>query len=372
LKILHIITGLNLGGAERNLFNICVTDSVNTHIVISLSDGGFYLDLLRRAQIPVYSFNLKSYLNFFPSIFKLYRCITFHNPDLVQTWMYHADLIGGLIAKFSRVKNIYWNVRHSTFKFGQSKNSILLVSKLCAFFSTWVPSRIIYCAYNAQLVHENFGYDKNKSIVIVNGLDLELFNFDDNLRRKIRNDFSISEDVVLLGMIGRFDPQKDHSNLLSALALVKHYNFILFLIGSHLDSSNSKLVKLIESHGLLEYVHLLGQRADIPELLNALDIHILSSSFGEGFPNVLAEAMACKTPCVATDVGDANLIVGDTGWVVPPMDSSSLANAIKIAIDEKLSNQDAWNERLTCCRHRIVQHFSLNRMLQNYLDIWKC
>ena len=135
-------------------------------------------------------------------------------------------------------------------------------------------------------------------------------------------------------------------------------------------ANNQELCRLIESQGVKDNVLLLGERPDIPSVMNALDIHVLSSSFGEAFPNVLAEAMACGTPCVTTDVGDAAVIVGDTGWIVPTSNSELLANAISEAVAE-MQDSEKWAVRRSMCRDRVVLNFSIERMVDNYHNVWK-
>ena len=188
----------------------------------------------------------------------------------------------------------------------------------------------------------------------------------------MRREWGFDEKTALLGMAARYDSQKDHASLVNALRLVKHKNesFQCVLVGAEIDASNHELCSLIENQGLRDNVLLLGPRNDIPGVMNALDIHVLSSSFGEAFPNVLAEAMACGTPCVATNVGDAAVIVGDTGWIVPPSNSELLANAISEAIDE-MKDIEKWALRKSMCRDRVVLNYSLERMIDNYHKVWK-
>jgi glycosyltransferase involved in cell wall biosynthesis len=135
-----------------------------------------------------------------------------------------------------------------------------------------------------------------------------------------------------------------------------------------LDSSNKHFVSCIFKRGLADCVNLLGQRNDIPKIMNALDVHVLSSS-SEGFPNVLAEAMACGTPCVTTDVGDAAEIVGDTGWVVPPKSPQRLAEAIALAMRENVNNTAAAVQRGQACRARIQNNFDIQTMVKNYQQV---
>lgn len=373
MKILHIITGLSNGGAEGVLYRLCKYDGQAEHIVVSMMDEGKYGRLLKKEGINVHYLNLPAGKVTFSALSKLYRLIRMLKPDVVQTWMYHADLIGGVVAKLAGVKKVFWNVRHTTLESGKSKRSTILIAKLCAKLSGFIPEQIIYCAHEAQAIHKNLGYKKGKAKVIGNGYDLALFDQNVQFREMILNEFSISNKEVLLGMVGRYDPQKDHSNLISALGIVKQkgFEFKLLLIGKQLDDSNDELLEQINSESVSDNIRLLGQRTDIPSVMNALDIHVLSSSFGEAFPNVLAEAMACGTPCVTTDIGDAALIVGNTGWVVPPKDMQALANAIMQAIKEKQENHLAWLNRQKECRERIVDNFSIEKMIDAYHRVWK-
>jgi glycosyltransferase involved in cell wall biosynthesis len=172
-------------------------------------------------------------------------------------------------------------------------------------------------------------------------------------------------------MVARFDPQKDHANLLAALSLLKErgVEYCCVFVGTGVDCANETLTQLISAAGLEKNVQLLGRRNDIPAVMNALDLHVLSSSFGEAFPNVLAEAMACGTPCVTTDVGDAALIIGETGWVVPPEDVGALANSIEKAI-MLWQDQPGWQKRKRACRKRVEDEFSLSAMVSAYRGAW--
>ncbi|MBE0469909.1 MAG: glycosyltransferase [Methyloprofundus sp.] len=372
-KIIHIITGLNDGGAEAVLYRLCLSDKTLRHIVISLMDKGKYGPLLREAGIEVHCLNMPQGRVSLSGLWQLFKLLKHHKPDVVQTWMYHADLIGGIFAKFAGIKKVFWNVRHTTLEPGKSKRSTILIAKACAFVSGWIPKKIVYCAHEARAVHEALGYKNGKAEVIGNGYDLTQFFIDAELRKVFRTEMGLYDDENLIGMVGRYHPQKDHANLINALGLVRNagYNFKLVLIGRDLDADNQILLNHIHVNQLIENVILLGQRTDIPAVMNGLDLHVLSSSFGEGFPNVLAEAMACGTPCVTTEVGDAALIVGDTGWIVPPKNSNALANAIMQAIEEKQTNHQVWLDRKQACRNRIVENFSINKMIAAYRRVWE-
>lgn len=366
---MHIITGLNNGGAEGVLFRLCKHDKKNEHIVISMMDMGKYGSMLLESGIEVVCLNLSPGSVTLAGIRKLYKIIKQNKPDVVQTWMYHADLIGGVIAKFAGVKNIFWNIRHSVLVKGKSKRSTILIAKFCSWISPFIPKQIICCANKALEVHAKKGYQRKKMVVIGNGYELDKFTPNSQLALDTRNALMLNENVVLLGMVGRYDPLKDHTNLLAALSQLKHqFDFKCLLVGKDLSATNNELISEIEKQGLQSHIVLLEQRNDIPAIMNALDLHILSSS-SEAFPNVIAEAMACGTPCVSTDVGDAALIVGEAGWVVPAQDSRQLASAITQALTLKQDSLQ-WLELQNQARNRILEHFNIETMINKYHDVW--
>ena len=246
-----------------------------------------------------------------------------------------------------------------------------IIARICAGLSWCIPAKIICCAEKSTHIHAKLGYAPRKFIVIPNGYNIEEFRPDVDVRKHLRNEWAISDNIPLIGMVARFDPQKDHLNLLTALSHLRQSGqaFKCLLVGSGVDGMNSILQQQIDRYGLQDSVVLLGRRNDIPALMNALDIHVLSSS-GEAFPNVLAEAMACGTPCVSTDVGDATLIAGETGWIVPPQNPVALAQAIIVAIDA-LQDKKCWLARKLAARKRIVDKFSLEKMVRSYNAVWQ-
>jgi glycosyltransferase involved in cell wall biosynthesis len=218
-------------------------------------------------------------------------------------------------------------------------------------------------------VYEALGYDRSKMRFIPNGYDLLDFTPQPEAGAALRESLIIPLDMPLIGTVGRYDPQKDHANLLHALAILQSRDlaFRCVLVGSQLDGKNTELMALIEQLGLQDRIILLGRRNDIPAVMSALDVHVLPSA-GEAFPNVVAEAMACETPCVVTDVGDAAYIVGDTGWVVPPKDAEALASVIEQAMNASTSPE--WAERCRAARTRIEQQFDIQKMVSAYHAVW--
>jgi len=372
LKILHIITGLQGGGAEAVLYRVCTYEPDCEHVVVSMLDQGKYGLLLSASGIETHYLNMRPGGISLYGIFKLFSILNQYKPDVIQTWMYHADLIGGIIARIAGIRAICWGVRHSDVHPVKTKLSTRLVVQLCAKVSTWLPTKIVCCAQKALQVHEQLGYPAEKCVVIPNGYDLNRFRPDDSARRRVRDELGIADNMPLLGMVARYDPQKDHANLVKALSLLKKQGieFRCVLVGNGLTAANLELSELIDEFNLGDKMLLLGSRDDIPALMNGLDIHILSSSYGEAFPNVLAEAMACGTPCITTDVGDAALIVGDTGWVVPAQDEQELAKSLNESLG-LLQDRVQWSVRQGHCRERIIENFSIEKTIQAYRKVWQ-
>ena len=250
--ITHIISNLNRGGAEGVLFRLSVSDKKNEHIIISLTNEGFYGPILKSSGIKVYTLNIDSKkirLKDFLMLFKLLKNI---NPNIIQTWMYHADFFGGITARLAGFKDVFWNIRHTTLLPENSKKSTIFVAKLCARLSRIIPKRVICCAEEAMRVHIVLGYEKRKMTVIANGYNISLFKPNEELKFSLRNEFGFKPKTLVLGMVGRFHPQKNHMGLLKALSIIKnsYHDFKFFLIGRDLNLDNHILVNEIKKKNL--------------------------------------------------------------------------------------------------------------------------
>lgn len=373
MKVIHIITGLENGGAEGVLYRLVTQDTTNHHIVISLTDMGKYGNLLSSSKIKVYCINMKK-RGMLLCLYSLYRIIKEIQPNVVQTWMYHADLIGGIVARIAGVKKIYWNIRHSTIDSGHTRKSTVLIAKLNAYLSYIIPNKIICCAYSALEVHSNLGYKSNIMKVIPNGYDFSQFNIDQDYRNKFRQEIGVDSNVFLIGMVARFNPQKDHKNLLEAFeAFSKDKvkgNIKLILVGDGINQENKVLVNLINKLDLVEDVILSGPRNDINRVMNGLDIHVLSSYAGEGFPNVVAEAMACGTPCIVTDVGDSKYIVGECGKVINPKSPNELKESLEYFLMLRKNPED-WDILCKKNHYMTVVDYGIDSMVFNYTYLWE-
>lgn len=366
---LHIITGLQDGGAEAVLFRLCSNDQLNRHHVVSLMDLGKYGRLLQVNGVTVTCLHMKRGKFSIKGVWRLWRLIRDERPNVIQTWMYHADLLGGLIARFAGIRNVIWGVHNSHLLPGKNSAKTRLIAKLCAILSHIVPKSIICCAEKSRKVHAQLGYDNTRMRVVPNGYDLSVFEPDIGAGFRVRSTLKLEENADIIGIVARFDPIKDHENLINALDLLNRKGACphCLMVGRGIDASNDKLIQMIELKKLSKKIHLLGQRDDVPAVMNAMDLHVLSS-ISEAFPNVLVEAMACGIPCVSTEVGDAVDIIGSTGCVVKVGSPEALALAIRELLLEKQGN--LWKTRKQNARRRVSERYSLSKMLDAYNEVW--
>jgi glycosyltransferase involved in cell wall biosynthesis len=371
-RILHIITSLQMGGAEMALYRLISTldPEFFQHSVISLTNDQPVGKLIRPLGIPVESMGLHAG-SFDPRIvFHLKKRISSFNPDIVQTWMYHADLLGGIAAKLAGSYPVVWNIRHTITGKGSLKVSTYLIARTNAFLSRFLPVKIICNATAGKQTHVAMGFDESKMLVIENGFDLSQFYPDEDSRDDVRHELGLSGNGYLIGMAARYNPQKDHASFIRAaeLLLRKRQDVHFLLWGKDVDNKNLTLNELIKSMALQDYTSLLGLRMDTQQLYSSLDIATLSSAYGEAFPQVIGEAMACGVPCVVTDVGDSARVVESTGRVIPPRNPQALANAW----DELLSMPDSKRTGLgLSARERIKNLFSLEMMANKYSQIYQ-
>jgi glycosyltransferase involved in cell wall biosynthesis len=237
-------------------------------------------------------------------------------------------------------------------------------------YLSFLPSQIISCSEVARDVHIAQHYRKEKFVVIPNGFDSELFRPDFSQREQFIIQLGLDPSAKLVGIIGRYDPQKDFPTFIQAAGIISaSMNAVHFLLcGQDLDDNNAALQDLITQAGIQDKVHLLGRRSDIQKIHQSLDVLVSSSAYGEAFPNVVAEAMACGVPCVVTDVGDAGALVGETGLVVPPRNPQALADAVMRLLSLP---EDQWKIKQHLARQRILDHYALPLIAQTYADVFE-
>jgi glycosyltransferase involved in cell wall biosynthesis len=370
--VLHIITNLATGGAELMLERLVRHQNESgrhEHKVISLQGLGQVGPRLQAAGIPVETMGITGPVGLVTGFVRLVRAIARIRPDIVQTWMYHSDLIGGLAARLAGHRLILWGVRVMDIspELGLSR-SVMWSRRICARLSRRVPRRIVYVAESARKVHEPLGYAPEKSVVIPNGYSVPSADASAEARRRVRAELGLAEDAILIGSAGRFSPQKGYRGFVASAAAIssRFPNARFLLLGREVDWENEALSGWIRDAGLADRFHLLGERRDVLERLAALDIFALYS-LGEGFPNVVAEAMSVGVPCVVTDVGDAALLVGDTGIVIQPRDLDGLTGAL-----ERLICAGAVERRRLgdSARRRVEDNFSLSAVAERYSSLY--
>ena len=370
LRILHVTSGLGLGGAETVLFRLISNSKNSTHEVICLGPRDWYSDQLERRGIPVHHIEFYSSSTAARGSLPLYRLIRSSKADVVQCWMSRGNAVGGL---FSRIagKRVAWNIRFSTLDPLPLRSRTL--ARTSGRLARWLSDYVINCSARSQELHNHMGYTAIDGAVIPNGYDSEAFFPDEDARRGLRASFGLTDADFVVGTIGRWHPQKGFPQLLQALRMVRDAGITirLLMVGRELDDGNSDLKALIEQSGCAGLLDLLGERDDIGAVARALDLHVLASVGAEGFPNAVAETMLSGTPNVVTDIGDSELIVADTGWVVPPRNPEALAVAIQAAHGEWLDSPEEWQLRRKAARHRIVENFSLERMVESYEQVWR-
>ncbi|MFS1511165.1 glycosyltransferase [Chengkuizengella sp. SCS-71B] len=362
-RIVHIITGLNKGGAETMLYNILKNSSKDQfqHQVISLIKDGYYIEKIKDLNIEVFNYQISS--RPIKTIFKIFK--HFKKADTVCCWMYHANFIGLICGKMAGVKNIIWGIRHSNLEVSRNKRSTLFLNKVCSFLSRFV-NIVTYNGQTAKRVHEDIGYDQSKSMVLNNGCDTSIYSPICNARSTLCAELSIPANKKIMLSAVRYSPLKDIPNFINALSLVKEEfpDVVGVMCGHRIDLHNEELVSIIQSKNLIidKDIYLLGLRHDMPLIMSASDVYILHSA-GEAFPNTLIEAMACESLCVVTDVGDAKLILDDNERVVECSNYIALSSVIKNTLVEK---SDVAENRRKKYRNRVVEHFSIKSIVTQY------
>jgi glycosyltransferase involved in cell wall biosynthesis len=369
LRVVHVINGLTTGGAETVLCRLATFPSDVTHEVICLERRGVYSDRLEARGIRVHHLDWTSAEASPRASLRLRRLIKQSGADVVQAWMYRSNILGGIAAKTAGIP-VVWNIRSSTV--APLRPATRFLARVGGILARWIPSRIVNCSAQSVEIHAKLGYDPRKVVVIPNGYPAEDIRPDEESRNRTRSELGIGQDVFLIGNVGRWHRQKGYPVLIQALAslLAKGLPVRLILVGPELDSSNAALAEFIDRYGCAAAVTLLGASGEMIDIARALDLHVLASIGAEGFPNVVAETMLSGTPNVATSVGDTTLILGDTGWIVPPSDSERLAAAIEGAHAEWSSSPAKWRRRQAAARRRIGENFSLEGMVARYEEVW--
>lgn len=360
LDTMHVITGLHTGGAEGALTALVLANSRQgkKQIVVALLSGGRNYEKLVAAGVNVISLNLSRGVSnpiyLAKALCRLASLIRRERPSVIQSWMYHADLIAIIALILSGQKSrtrLFWGLRCSDMDINGVHKNLRWIIRVCARLSRWVDG-VVSNSEAGIKVHQGLGYCPPRFVLIDNGYALESLDSKAEVRLAVRRELGIDEAVVLVVAVARVDAMKDYANLLSAVSQVDNVETLTIGLGTEKLPQVSK-------------VHRLGIRNDVKRLLLACDMAISSSAFGEGFSNAIAEAMSCGLPVIATDVGDSRRIVGDAGIIVPPKDSKALADAIcTMACDA-----DRRTMLGQLARERIKTRFSIDRMVRSFAEL---
>ena len=371
MKVIHVITDLDIGGAEMMLYKLLASLRNNEieSLVITLMGRGKITERIEALGVKVETLDLEQGAR--PSwntIKKLKRIVRISNPDIIQGWMYHGNIAATLAiflsySMFRKVK-LFWNVRQTLYDINSEKMQtrwLVILGRWLSFF----PHSIIYNSNISAEQHCNVGFSVKKTKIIPNGFDLQKFRPDRQRRQQLREELRIADNVLLVGHISRLHPMKDHVTLLRAI------NRVIENISD--SGSKQEVLFLLVGNGVTSElsnnpaIHFLGERSDIPKIMSALDIVVSSSAWGEGFPNVIGEAMASEVPCVVTDVGDSAHIVGKYGQVCSVGDDQCIANSLLQLIENKQERETVGRQ----ARKRIKEKYSIDKIKKEYLKEWR-
>jgi glycosyltransferase involved in cell wall biosynthesis len=369
MKVLHIITGLGLGGAEGVLFRLVSNDKSNKHFIISLSGKSYYSEKLVDKGYDVYHINFYNKLNFILKFRDLLLLIKIIRPTHIQTWMYHSNFLSIFLKPFFMKVPFFWNIR-ATHSFTFSTSQLNIIQLFLSLFSSIIPKKIICCSESVKVNHIRY-FNNSKLIVVNNGFDTFLNNFEPN-RAVFRNSLNLGKDAAIFGMACRYHPQKDFHTLFESLSLIKSRginDFKIVLVGSNINYHNFELVNIIKGYNLENHVLLNGISNNIKEFFGVIDLYFMTSSYGEGFPNVIAEAMACGIPCISTNVGEAINIINSLGSIVEPQRPEMYADEI-IKFLKFMEDKTSFKELKIKCREFIELNYGLSKMVLEYNNVW--
>jgi len=362
VRLAHVITDLHVGGAEMSLTRLlaCLPREEFTTLVISLLPDGSLACRVRDLGITVASLGVRRRFPSPLSSVRLRRILRAFDPDLIQGWMYHGNLaawLGGHL--LPRKIPIAWSVRQSLYNLRRERRGTRLAIRAGA----WLAGSVNGVIYNSELSrrqHEALGYPTSRSLVIANGFDLSVYHPSSEARLSLREELGVARDGLVVGMVSRLHPMKGHTTFLESARAVLDAGLevTFFCAGRGVHPDASPIRRVTERLRLENRVRFLGEREDTARLMAGADVLCMSSSWGEGLPNAVGEAMACGTPCVVTDIGDSAQLVGDTGVVVPAGDSDALAGGLLQLLRLPPESRGSLGER---ARARIAASYSLER-----------
>lgn len=368
IRVLHIITTLEIGGAETNLYHLLkeMNSTEFNHQVICLDGQGIIGDWIANLGIPVFSLGMRKIVPRFTALFRAYRYLKKFNPDMIHTHMYHANLLGLML---SWKKPCIWGIYCSNLDNRQYSLRSRWIQKLNFFLSRW-PKQIIFNSESGLHYHIKYGFPARRSAMIPSGFNTDIFKPDSQMGEQIRQKNHIPTNAPVIGYFARLDVMKNHEALLKTIPLVlqKKPQTHFILAGRGIEKNNPLLKQWLSNIAELDQIHLLGERQDIHELYNALDLFVMTSRWGEGLPSVIGEAMSSGIPCLVTDVGDNRRLVGDTGMFISSEKPETIAQEIIQMLETTQSDRETMSLK---ARERILAYFQISYIAQQYTRLYQ-
>ncbi|HTH27416.1 MAG TPA: glycosyltransferase [Sphingobium sp.] len=369
----HVTTSLDMGGAQTMLAKLVEICTLNPKAarpwIVSLRPPGVLAPRLAATGCDIYSLGVRRSIAGPSALIRLTRVTARKHPDLIQGWMYHGNLaasVAGMLA--ARPVPVVWNIRHSLADPASEKASTRALLKISAKLSRQTAA-IIYNSRSAAREHAAFGFSSQRAVHIPNGFNCSVFSPDRGRRAHLQRLFGIDPGPLVVAMVARYHPMKDHLNLIKAVARARDegHDLHLLLVGTGLDETGNPVAAAARRALPAGRLTISGERLDVAEWLPGVDMVALSSAWGEGFPNILGEAMACGIPCVTTDVGDSAWVIADAGMAVPPSNNAALATAIADLAAMPAESRRAIGSR---GRLRVTEHFEIDSIVKTYRDLW--
>lgn len=371
MRVLHVIIGLRVGGAEMMLLKLLrqMDCAEFEPMVAAFIDGGPCAASLQEIGVPVRHLGMNHVWQAPMALMRLHQVAREFAPDVVQGWMYHGNIAATIVAgQLTKQPDLYWNIRHSLSDPTKEK---FLTRRLIELGARWSgrPRKVVHNAAISIEQHGAVGFRRDNALMIPNGFELEKFYPSPEARVQMRRELGLSQDSVLVGNLGRYHPMKAQGDFIMAAAkLAETHPTAHFLLGGRdVTTNNARLQEFVAASGVAEKFHLLGPQENPARFLAALDLYCLSSSYGEGFPNVLGEAMSCGVPCVTTEVGEAKEIVGSLGVVAPVSDPAALAAAMELLLARI---RDEGEQLGDLCRASIGERYDLNTIADLYAAMY--
>jgi glycosyltransferase involved in cell wall biosynthesis len=375
MQVTHVITGLTMGGAESALYKFVeVTRELGVrHTVVSLTSeyaegkSDYFGARLQEDGIPVHTLGMRQGAPDPRALARLVRLLVRDRPQVVHSWMWHANLIAGLAAAPLRIP-VVWDIHHVDVDPANLKRMSHLTNVACARLSGLLADRVVCRADAAAATHIGLGYRADRMQVIPNGTDVASLVADPAAGAVVRKELDIPDGAPVVGIVGRLHPDKDHDNFLRAARIVadERPDTVFVMSGAQVDRSSPELASRVDELGLRDSVRMTGIYPDLRALMSSFDL-LVSSSRTEAFPLVLGEAMACLVPCVATDCGDTSALLGSTGWIVPTRDPSALGAAVLEALALTPAERADHGRR---GREHIRQNYDIGGIARRYVDLY--